>query len=355
MSEPLREVLSHAMTWVVSAHEATGRNGVSAGYDLTKGWLPPYPETSGYLIPTMLRAADTLDRPELASRAREVGKWLLGLQSPDGAFPGGMGTDGPPVVFDVGQILLGLAELGRRDGDPAVLEAIAKAADWLVAAQQPSGAWLSHFGYPNTYSARVTWAVAEAWELTGNPAHLACVTRSLDWLLAQAGPDGWIGRAAFRAEQVPWTHTIGYMLRGLLRSADLAGGELGARCAEAAITCARGLAELRTPLYPLLPGEIGPGFEPMSDYACLTGDAQLVTVWLDVAGRTGDAELLARCGLTMARLAELQVRQPIEPAAVGALAGSWPLTGGFEPLAFPNWATKFLADAALNTLSAAGA
>ncbi len=348
MRDEHARILDAAMTWVEAAHDATGRQGISAGYDLTSGWLPTYPETSGYLVPTMLRAADVLRRPELAGRAEEVGDWLLGLQHPSGAFPGGMGVDGDPVVFDVGQIMLGLTALWRRTEAPATLDAVRRAAAWLASVQQPSGAWLSHFDYPNTYSTRVTWALAELWSITGEPALLVTVERSLEWVLGQVRPDGWLDGMRFSADRTAWTHTIGYALRGLLRCGDLVAGELGARCVAAARACAVGLADIRTDLHPLLPGEIGPGFVPLVDYACLTGDAQLVTIWLDLAHRDENPVLRERCDEVLARLAELQVRQPLEPAAVGALAGSWPLTGAFEPLAFPNWATKFLADAVLN-------
>ncbi|WP_428963788.1 beta-L-arabinofuranosidase domain-containing protein [Micromonospora fluostatini] len=345
-----RDVLNDALTWVCAAHDATGRRGVSAGYDLRTGWQPTYPETSGYLIPTLLRGATALDRPELADRAAEIGEWLLDLQRPDGSFPGGTGVDGPPVVFDTGQILLGLLALWRATGEQPLLDTAVGAGDWLLAAQQPTGAWLSHFDTPNTYSSRVTWALAELWRATGEPAYLAGVRRSLDWLLDQVRPDGWIDAMAFSADHTAWTHTIGYALRGLLRCADLVATELpepARRGVDAAVACAVRLAALRTDLHPLLPGEIGPGFTPLVGYACLTGDAQLVTIWLDVARRTGDETLRERCGAVLDRLAQLQVRQPLEPATVGALAGSWPLSGGFEPLAFPNWAAKFLADAVL--------
>lgn len=352
MIEEHRRVLADAMTWVESAHDVTGRHGISAGYDLTGGWLPTYPETSGYLIPTMLRAAEVLGRPGLAARAEQVGEWLLGLQRPSGAFPGGTGTDGDPVVFDVGQIMLGLTALYRRTGDPSTLEALRRAAAWLASAQRPDGAWLSHFDYPNTYSSRVTWAVADLWTITGEPALLSVVERSLTYLLDQVRPNGWLDGMRFSADRTAWTHTIGYALRGLLRCGDLVGGALGERCVAAARDCAAGLAAIDTDLYPLSPGEIGPDFEPLADYACLTGDAQLVTIWLDLAHRDGDRSLHTRAAEVVTRLTELQVRQPLEPAAVGALPGSWPLTGAFEPLAFPNWSTKFLADAVLNLADA---
>ncbi|WP_433607150.1 prenyltransferase/squalene oxidase repeat-containing protein [Dactylosporangium sp. CA-139114] len=351
----MTSVLEDAMRWVATAHDATGRQGISAGYDLTGGWQPTYPETSGYLVPTMLRAAGELDGPfadELRARAVQVGQWLLELQAADGSFPGGTGTEGPPVVFDVGQIMLGLLALWRATGAEAYRTAADRAGHWLGGVQRDDGAWLSHFGYPNTYSSRVTWALAETWQATGDQAHLERVNRSLRWLAGQAQPGGWIGGMSFSAGHTAWTHTIGYALRGLLRAGDIAGGPDGQRCVAAAAECAGRLARLRTPLYPLLPGELGPDFVPLADYACLTGDAQLVTIWADLADRGDEPWLRERAAATLERLSRLQVRQPLEPAAVGALAGSWPLSGAFEPNAFPNWATKFLADAAMNLRSA---
>lgn len=348
MDGTAKEIVSAALAWVEQAHDVTGRRGISAGYDLNRGWQPTYPETSGYLLPTMLRAARALDRPPLAERAVEVGRWLREIQLPNGAFPG-LGAEGPPVAFDAGQIVLGLVALWQHTADPALLESAARAGRWLGSVQRPDGAWLSHLDYPNTYSSRVAWALAELSRATGDPAYARNAERSLEWILSHVRPDGWIDAMAFDAGQVPWTHTIGYTLRGLLRGGDLVGGDLSRRCVAAASDCALRLAELHGPLHPLLPGEIGPGFEPQADYACLTGDAQMVTVWWDVAARRGDQALAGRCVEVLDRLAALQVWQPLEPAAVGALPGSWPLSGAFEPNAFPIWATKFLVDAVLDT------
>jgi Squalene-hopene cyclase C-terminal domain len=350
----VRASLSMAMDWIAMAHDATGRAGVSGGYDLNHGWLPPYAETSGYTVPTLLRAARVLDRSDLASRAGQVCEWLLEQQAPDGSFPGEMGTDGDPVVFDVGQILLGLLAQWRENRDNRLLLAADRAASWLRREQDDDGAWrrTAFLGYANAYSTRVSWALLEAWQAADSEQHRETAERALRWALAQARPDGWIGRMSFDRDQAPSTHTIGYTLRGLLRSADILGGALGRGCEAAAAIAAVRLAELRTPLTPLLPGEIVDAFQPAADYACLTGDAQMVTVWLDVARRSGRLALRQRAMETGSRLRLAQITQPIQPEILGALPGSWPLSGGYEPLRFPNWATKFLADALLSTLSA---
>ncbi|MBW4720416.1 prenyltransferase/squalene oxidase repeat-containing protein [Saccharothrix obliqua] len=344
----LRAALVRAADWTAAAHDATRRNGVSGGLDLRDGWLPPYPETSGYTIPTLLRAAERLDRPDLAERAVQIADWLLEIQLPDGSFPGDMGVHGEPVVFDVGQILLGLVAAWRATGRDVLLVASRRAARWLADELEPDGSWVRHafLGLPNSYSTRVCWAMAEVCAEVGEPEVRTAVRSALRWVLRHAHPDGWVDHMAFRPGQDPYTHTIAYTLRGLLRCAALLDDDLGRECAEVAVTAASRLAEVSSPLWPLLPGQLAPGFEPAADYACLTGDAQMATVWLDAARHA--PHLAERAEATVARLLEVQVDQPLDPRAVGALPGSWPLGGGYEPLRCPNWATKFLADALLN-------
>ena len=71
--------------------------GVAAGWSFEDGWLPGYPETTGYIIETFLAAAKLLGRPELVERARRMIDWELSLQAPDGAFPGHFGEPAADV------------------------------------------------------------------------------------------------------------------------------------------------------------------------------------------------------------------------------------------------------------------
>ena len=78
--------LKETVDWLLRAHEATGRKGVSRSYTLRRhrryevtGWLPAYPETTGYIIPTLYQVAEVLDpaeakehAPGMARRAAEV-------------------------------------------------------------------------------------------------------------------------------------------------------------------------------------------------------------------------------------------------------------------------------------------
>jgi hypothetical protein len=66
------------------AIEQGGAHAVPAAHQVGKEWLPPYRETTGYIIPTLLDLSDHFARPELASTAKRLGEWLGEAQGPSG-------------------------------------------------------------------------------------------------------------------------------------------------------------------------------------------------------------------------------------------------------------------------------
>ena len=87
----------------------------------------PYPEVTGYFIPTLYQWQET----ELA---RTCTKWLLSVQLPDGAFPA---PDGVPYTFDTAQVMRGLCAALEHGED--VEQPLRKACDWIVGQIDPSG------------------------------------------------------------------------------------------------------------------------------------------------------------------------------------------------------------------------
>ena len=84
-----------------------------------------------------------------------------------------------------------------------------------------------------------------------------------------------------------------------------------------------------------------------SEHMILTGCAQMSVIWLKIAHYSGNRDYFESASRMNALLIHLQNRggrkEPVSTA--GALSGSYPLWGRYEPFAFPNWATKYLADA----------
>lgn len=106
--------------------KALFKNGLPAWVDEHGNFAPPYPEVTGYIIPTLLEWGEV----ELA---KQMGAWLVTVQDDCGAFHG---LDGLNRSFDTAACLEGLEELKRvvvLDDDEmiAVAGAIYRATTWL--------------------------------------------------------------------------------------------------------------------------------------------------------------------------------------------------------------------------------
>jgi hypothetical protein len=346
--EAHRVHLRAAIDWLVRAQDVRAdqpdAGGVAAGWSFEDGWLPSYPETTGYIIETFIAAAHHLDRPELVDRARRMIDWELALQTADGAFPGHFGEPGShPVIFNQGQILHGLiaghTQLGRAD----CLEAALRAGRWLVAQQDADGCYrrFEHNGVPHVYNTRALWALASLGVITGETDFVAAARRNLDWALTQQTPCGWFATNAFVPGRHPFTHTIAYAIRGFLEVAVLTGDE---RYLAAAERAARGLmAQQREDGW--LAGTYDDGWTPTASYACVTGVAQMALCWLRLAQIGGDTAYRDAAWRAIAYVKRTQRLEDDDPVVRGAIPGSAPIWGAYSRFEFPNWAAKFFADA----------
>jgi hypothetical protein len=343
-----RTHLRGAIDWLCRAQDVrkskSDAGGVAAGWSFEDGWLPSYPETTGYIIETFIAAAKHLDRPELIGRAQEMIDWERSLQTPDGAFPGHFGEAGShPVIFNQGQIMHGLlagyASLNRQD----CLEAGVRAGHWLVTQQDEDGCYrkFEHNGVPHVYNTRAIWALAAMGVVANEAGFLAATRRNLDWALSRQTPSGWFATNAFVPGRHPFTHTIAYAIRGFIEVAVLLGEERYLRAAEKA---ARGLmAKQRSDGW--LAGTYDDGWTPTASYACVTGVAQMALCWLRLAQIDGNKDYRDAAGRAIAYVKRTQQLEEDDPIVRGAIPGSAPIWGAYSRFEFPNWAAKFFADA----------
>lgn len=343
-----RTHLRGTIDWLCRAQDVRKKNpdagGVAAGWSFEDGWLPSYPETTGYIIETFIAAAEYLGRPDLIGRAQKMIDWELSLQTADGAFPGHFGEAGShPVIFNQGQILHGLvagySSLNRND----CLEAGVRAGHWLVVQQDEDGCYrkCEHNGVPHVYNTRAVWALAAIGVVANEAGFLAAARRNLDWAIGQQTPSGWFATNAFLPGRNPFTHTIAYAIRGFIEAAALLGEE---RYLQAAEIAARGLmAKQRSDGW--LAGTYDDGWTPTASYACVTGIAQMALCWLRLAQITGDKSYRDAAWRAIAYVKRTQRLEEDDPVVRGGIPGSVPIWGAYSRFEFPNWAAKFFADA----------
>ncbi len=346
--------LAGAIDWLCRAQDVRDGHpdagGVSAGWSFEDGWLPSYPETTGYIIETMIAAAQVLQRPELVARAHRMIDWELSIQLPDGAFPGHFGEPGSrPVIFNTGQIMHGMVAGHTQLQRPECLASAVRAGHWLADQQDADGCWRKHEHHntPHVYNTRASWPLLATGLIAGEQRLIEAARRNLDWALTQQTASGWFATNAFVPGRSPFTHTIAYALRGLLESGVLLGEP---RYLDAALRAGRGMAAVQR-ADGWLAGTYKDGWIPDAGYACLTGVAQMSLNWTRLAQATGAEELRPHARSALAFLKTTQRLDHADPAVRGGIAGSAPIWGDYSRFEYPNWAAKFFADALMMDMS----
>ena len=339
--------LETAIDWLCLSHEVTGRRGSSMAYSLVFGWRPAYPETTGYIIGTLLAYAVRSGHERYLEHARTMGDWELTVQADDGGIMGGFvrSDPGPSIAFNTGMVLHGWLDLHDRLRGERHLDAARRAGDFLVRVQDGDGAWRgrhSYHGIAHAYKSRVAWALIRLADATGEDRYRAAALHNLEWVLSKQLDNGWFASCEFKPGELPNTHGIAYTLRGLLESHALVGDT---RFLDAALLTSEVLIR-KLEVLGTLPATFDASWTARASYVCVTGLAQLGGVWLRLFQLTGDARLLNAGLKAVDQAAARQERRRWRPLC-GPLPGSFPIWGRYAPLQYPNWATKFLADSVM--------
>jgi len=343
-----------AITWLARAQDATPDGGIARAYSLVwhrqfgrRGWEPAYPETTGYIIPTLYAAAARFGRPDFAARAERAARWEIAIQLPTGAVRGGVvGEPESPAVFNTGQVLLGWLAAFEETGDGSFAEAACRAARYLVAMLDADGHWRrgnSRFARPDAtlYNTRTAWALAEAGARLGVEAFSNAAAHSLRAAASLQAGNGWLPHCCLTDPERPLLHTLAYAIRGLLEGGRLLGD---ARLLSAAKGAARALAgTVRADGW--MPGRYRADWSAAVRWSCLTGQAQMANNWIRLAQITGQREWLEAVPVVLGFLKRTQSRRSPDPGVHGGIKGAWPVGGGYGTYEVLSWATKFFADA----------
>jgi Prenyltransferase and squalene oxidase repeat len=352
----LTEHIGALLGWLLRAQRATPDDGVSESFHFpTQQWRPSYPETTGYIICSLLRAAaeNYGDASVLRDAARRMGEWLADVQMPQGAFQGGNIAikDPQPAVFNTGQILEGLTDLCHQGLDESgrLAASARRAARWLAEMQDSDGAWRKGISSLTTesvhaYNVRAAWALARYGRQFGDDAALNAGIRNADWLLSIRQDDGWFPLMNFDVGVDPLLHTIAYTIQGLM--------ELGVLCGrddfvDAARHSAARVAKIQEPATGAIPGQLGLGYRPMVSWTNTTANSQMAVIWFRLAGITGEwhwLEHARRANVFNRSLHEIDSRNQ---GVRGAVRGSWPSHLGYGRYWYMNWTQKFFLDALL--------
>ena len=348
--------LEAACAWLVRAQDATPSGGIARGYTVVwnryfkmRGWEPEYPETTGYIIPTLYMVADHMNRPEFAERAERAARWECEVQLRNGGVRAGV-IGQPPLasVFNTGQVIFGWLAAFERTGDMAFAESASRAAAFLVDRLDEDGIWrrdTSHLADRGStlYNTRTAWALAEAGARLNVPAYSEAARRALFATAKRQHANGWIPDCCLSDPARPLLHTLVYAIRGMLEGGWLLGEEQITDQATVAATALRHAVSADG----WLAGRWTEIWTPASEFSCLTGTAQIANVWLRLARVTGDRSWLVPVERTLRFLESTQNRTSRNSGLRGGIKGSFPFDGEYGRYETLSWAAKFFVDAVI--------
>ncbi|WP_406206160.1 squalene--hopene cyclase [Streptomyces decoyicus] len=195
------------------------------GFEFENDNYPDIDDTAEVVL--ALRRVEHPDPQRVEAAVRRAVRWNFGMQSKDGGW-GAFDVDNtspfpnrlpfcdfgevidPPSADVTAHVVEMLADVGRTH-DPRTRRGIA----WLLAEQEPSGAWFGRWGTNYVYG---TGSVLPALAAAGIPASHPAVRRAVLWLERVQNDDGgwgedqrsyqdkerWAGRGASTASQTAW-------------------------------------------------------------------------------------------------------------------------------------------------------
>ena len=342
-----RQAVADCLSWLGTAQDrsASADGGVARHFSIKKGWATSYPETTGYIVTTMLDGRHDPDPAGSRRRAIRMLDWLVSIQFPEGGFQGGTIGQQPvvPVTFTTGQILMGLS--AGAGIDPRYKAAMEKAADWLAATQDADGCW-RRFATPfakkdeKTYETHVALGLFAAHAVDPGRGWQAAGLKQVEWALGNQKANGWLDKCCLDDPADPYTHTLGYALRGIVGAYESSEQK---RYLDAAIRTADALLA-KQGKDGRLAGRFDAGWQPTVSWVCLTGLSQISESWLmlsRLAGRPDYAEAGRKANAFVRRTIVADGPETIR----GGVKGSLPVSGHYGKWQYLNWAAKFTIDA----------
>ncbi len=295
-------MLQNAIQWIRRNH----LSGQSVPISHRK--LIPYPEVTGYYIPTLLSIGEI-------NLAEQFARWLVTVQNPDGSFS----LNNPKIsyVFDTGQVIRGWVSV--IDRLPELAEPLERACNWIIntadpssgrlLCPQPGGDWsLGERGEVNEgIHLYVLRPMQEAASILNMPRITAAADKALNYYLKNVVVSDFTLPNSL-------THFYAYIQEALF--------ELG---------CTNNVKNGMNAVAPFQQSNGAvPGYHDVP-WVCSTGLAQLAKVWYLIND-------VARADAAMDFLQQIQ-------NGSGGFYGSYGVGSNYFPTEEISWAVKYIIDA----------
>jgi len=342
------EYIRACIDWICTAQDSSEGGGVARDFSLKKGWNASYPETTGYIIPTMLSYYHLFGDEKIRERAILMADWLVEIQLPDGGIQAGTiaQKEKVPTIFNTGQVLIGFVSAYEETQNNKYLNAIIRAGDWLASRQDDDGAWRKEKSVCAAYSTcvyytRVAWAMLRAFMVTEKEIYKKACIKNIKWAITRQNEKGWFYDSCLSDTSKPLVHTIAYSIRGILEAGIYLNDH---EMLESAGKASDGLIkEQRSD--GSFAGRHDKDWHPTVSWSCLTGNAQMAIIFLKLFHLSGEERYLRAAKKAVIYLKSMVNITSQNPCIRGGVKGSDPIWSPYGKYQYLNWAAKFFIDA----------
>lgn len=353
--------LDNTFIWIDESFKATKDGGSSAYYSLSSGWKASYPETTGYLIPTMYNYAKYRNNQYWTKLACKAADWLVSIQQPEGGWQGlQVDVECEPRVFNTAMILKGLIAAYQETGDNKYLQSAINGMRWVLSKIDSNGLFLENNPVPGGNSAdtlALACTLMVIQYVSGDEQRDATdvVKKSLDAHIVLQQPNGWFDKCSFSDtyQGTALLHHLGYTLDGLILSSEYLADEKYFKIA--LVSAERLLQKFETEKS--LPAFINKDWSTYYDICknknslCLTGLSQVAIVFERIYHKTNNTRYRAASEGIIKLVAAICNRNSREKGLAYGVAGSYPVYGNYQKYKIVNWAAKYHADSVLMNLN----
>lgn len=339
--------LRAAAYWLLESQKQSPDDGYSAYYHIKSGWSNSYPETTGYIIPTMFRLREVFGE-DFTDSAVRAADWLVDIQDEDGSYQGGLIGEGKyPVVFNTGQVMFGLNQAYKSTRKKKYLDSMKKSLEWLRIVQDTDGAWRRFLskkgsGEFHIYSTRVALGILEGAKTLKQNDYYECARMNFEFACRFQKDNGWFEKTDLEEDRndEPLLHFVAYTIEGLLRGGIFLKNKKYIAVAQKSLDALFRLQEE----YGCLMGRNNAEWQPTVKWSCLTAVAQVAILWMMLYEILRTRKYLEAAITANDFLSDIQILDSSDPGVKGGLAGSFPLDDDYESCRYLNWATKFFVD-----------
>lgn len=343
--DQLVNALTNSLAWIKKSINNNPHHLSSAHRTIWNSWSHAYIETSGYIIPTLIKASKLLGEPQLLELSSTLSNSLIHFQNSDGSFYQSV-KNKTPYVFDTAQVLLGLLAFHKETGEH--LEKIKRCYNWIIGQIDEGGQFKSYNykkDYNPSYYSRVLWPLAlyEKKFLTKISPQVEKLER---YLLGLENENSSFKQWSFDGRETAFSHTIIYTLRGLYEYALLKDNK---HLIKQMSSISSSILSFNNRPSFILNGEYNQSWAFQSKYICSAGSAQFGVVLLKML-KGGHIELDHKF---IVRLIEplLKNQKQYKFGTKGGVSSSIPSWGPYQRFKETNWTQKFFADVIIELLN----